>query len=61
MSFSDKEQTIEVPGLSLTVWNSRFRSDTAYVTEFGEGTTWLCLLSSADTKDRNYSYKRGVS
>ena len=31
---SEKDQIIEVPELSLTVWNSRFRSDTTYVPEF---------------------------
>ena len=49
----EKEQMIEVPGLSLTIWDSQFRSDAAYVTKFCEGMTWLCLLSSADTMARN--------
>ena len=37
-------------GLPLTVCNLHFRSGASNATLLCEGMTWLCLLSSADTK-----------
>ena len=53
MSFLKMNKRLRSRGLPLTIWNSQFRSGAAYVTEFCEGMTWLCLLSSADAKARN--------
>ena len=42
--------TMDDPGLPLTVCDLQFRSGASHMTEFREGMTWLCLLSSTDAK-----------